>query len=411
MTAEQQSVVIIGAGECGARAAFALRENGHEGRIVLIGSESLHPYERPPLSKAGLADGVEPTHVAPRERFAEHNIELMTGVSVASIDPQSKRITLSDGTDLPYDTALLATGANPRRLPFGPKESKRILTLRTHEDALAIRRHLGEGKHLAIIGGGFIGLELAATARKSGARVTLVEGLPRVLSRGVPTAIAEQIAGRHIAEGVDLRCGVSIASLEETDTEAAIILADGTRISADLIIVGVGAAPNVALAESAGLAIENGIAVNERLQTSVEGIYAAGDCCSFPLAIYGGRRVRLEAWRNAQDQGTLVARNILGHDEPISSVPWFWSDQYDLTLQVAGLADGATSHVTRRLGDNAFIEFHLADDGRLLAASGISEGNAVAKDIRIAEMLIARSAKPDPAQLADPAIKMKSLLS
>jgi 3-phenylpropionate/trans-cinnamate dioxygenase ferredoxin reductase subunit len=254
-------------------------------------------------------------------------------------------------------------------------------------------------------------LELAATARKSGARVTLVEGLPRVLSRGVPTAIAEQIASRHIAEGVDLRCGVSIAALEETDAEAAIILADGTRISADLIIVGVGAAPNVSLAESAGLAIENGIAVNERLQTSAEGIYAAGDCCSFPLAIYGGRRVRLEAWRNAQDQGTLAARNILGHDEPISSVPWFWSDQYDLTLQVAGLAEGATTHVTRRLGDNAFIEFHLADDGRLLAASGISEGNAVAKDIRIAEMLIARSAKPDPVQLADPAIKMKSLLS
>ena len=411
MTTENQSVLIVGAGECGARAAFALRENGHAGRIVLIGTEALHPYERPPLSKAALAADAMPTHVAPRERFEEHGIDLLTGVSATAIDPAAKTADLSSGATISFDVALIATGASPRRLPFIPKDSKRIVTLRTFQDALAIRRSLGEGRHIAIIGGGFIGLELAASARKAGTKVTLVEGLPRVLSRGVPAAIAERIASRHIAEGVDLHCGTSIAGIDEMADKAVIVLADGERISADLVIVGIGAAPNVALAEAARLAIENGIAVNDRLQTSAPGIYAAGDCCSFPLAIYGGRRVRLEAWRNAQDQGTLAARNMLGHDEPISSVPWFWSDQYDLTLQVAGLAEGATTHITRQLSDDAFLQFHLAEDGRLLAASGIATGNAIAKDVRIAEMLIAKSARPDPAALADPGVRMKSLLA
>lgn len=410
MLAENKTALIIGAGECGARAAFALRENGYQGRIVMIGMEALHPYERPPLSKHALADDAMPTHVAPLERFEEHGIELLTSVSVVAVDTQAKKVTLSSGGDIAFDVALMATGATPRQLPFAPKDSRRILTLRTFEDSLQIRQSLGQDKHIAIIGGGFIGLELAASARKAGTRVTLVEGLPRVLSRGVPAAIAERIAARHIAEGVDLRCGVSISGIEETSDAAVILLADGERISADLLIVGIGAAPNVALAEAAGLSIDNGIAVNERLETSAADIYAAGDCCSFPLAIYDGRRVRLEAWRNAHDQGNLAARNMLGLNEEISAVPWFWSDQYDLTLQVAGLAEGAVAHVTRPLSDDAFLQFHLAEDGRLLSASGISTGNAIARDMRIAEMLIGRQARPDPQVLADPSSKMKSLL-
>jgi 3-phenylpropionate/trans-cinnamate dioxygenase ferredoxin reductase subunit len=411
MAREDQTAVIVGAGECGARAAFALREHGHTGAITLIGAEALHPYERPPLSKHALAADAMPTHVASRERFDEHGIKLLTGVSAVALEPQAKTVTLSSGATIPFDVALLATGASPRRLPFAPGDSKQVLTLRTFEDALEIRRSLGAGRHIAIIGGGFIGLELAASARKAGTQVTLVEGLPRVLSRGVPTAIAERIASRHIAEGVDLRCGVSIAGIEEIRDHAAVVLADGEKISADLVIISIGAAPNVALAEAAGLRIENGIAVDDRLLTSAPDIFAAGDCCSFPLTIYGGRRVRLEAWRNAQDQGNLAARNMLGHDEPIAAVPWFWSDQYDLTLQVAGLADAATTHVTRSLSEDAFLQFHLAEDGRLLAASGIATGNAVARDIRISEMLIAKGAHPDPAALADPSYKMKSLLA
>jgi 3-phenylpropionate/trans-cinnamate dioxygenase ferredoxin reductase subunit len=410
MANNEAAIVILGAGECGARAAFALRENGHQGRITLVGAEELHPYERPPLSKAGLAADAMPAHVATRERFAEANIELLTGVSAVALHTPSRQVALSSGRDISFDAALITIGASPRRLPFAPENSRRILTLRTFQDAVGIRNSLCEGKHIAIIGGGFIGLELAASARKAGTKVTLVEGLPRVLSRGVPHAIAERIAARHIAEGVDLRCGVAITGIEETADAAVVLLADGERLSADLLIVGIGAAPNVTLAQAAGLAVDNGIAVNDRLETSAPGIYAAGDCCSFPLAIYGGRRVRLEAWRNAQDQGTLAARNMLGHDEPISAVPWFWSDQYDLTLQVVGLSDGAVTHVRRTLSDDAFLEFHLAEDGRLLAASGIATGNTIAKDIRIAEMLIAKGAAPDPAALADPAQKMKSLL-
>ena len=176
-------------------------------------------------------------------------------------------------------------------------------------------------------------------------------------------------------------------------------------------MIGIGAVPVTGLAEEAGLAIENGISVDRFLRTSDPDIYAAGDCCSFPLEIYGGRRVRLESWRNAQDQGTLAAKNMLGAEEPVSAVPWFWSDQHDLTLQIAGLADGADRHIRRDLGGGAFILFHLAPDGRLLAASGIGPGNAVARDIRLAEMLIAKRARPDPADLASPDVKLKALLA
>ena len=188
-------------------------------------------------------------------------------------------------------------------------------------------------------------------------------------------------------------------------------LSDGTDVIADLAVIGIGAVPVTGLAEAAGLAVENGISVDRFLRTSDPDIYAAGDCCSFPLEIYGGRRVRLESWRNAQDQGTLAAKNMLGAEEPVSAVPWFWSDQHDLTLQIAGLADGADRHIRRDLGDGAFILFHLAPDGRLLAASGIGPGNAVARDIRLAEMLIARQARPDPADLASPGVKLKALLA
>jgi 3-phenylpropionate/trans-cinnamate dioxygenase ferredoxin reductase component len=190
-----------------------------------------------------------------------------------------------------------------------------------------------------------------------------------------------------------------------------VALADGTELAADLLVVGIGAVPVTGLAESAELAIENGIAVDRFLRTSDPDIFAAGDCCSFPLEIYGGRRVRLESWRNAQDQGTLAAKNMLGAEEPVSAVPWFWSDQHNLTLQIAGLAEGADRHIRRDLGNDAFILFHLAPDGRLLAASGIGPGNAVARDIRLAEMLIARHARPDPAALASPDVKLKALLT
>lgn len=406
-------VLIIGAGECGARAALALREQGYDGPVTLIGDEPHLPYERPPLSKDSMVSEAEPLPklVADREHFADRKIECVTGTRAVAIDRTGRSVALADGRALPYDKLLLAAGAAPRRLPLPGAAGHRCAYLRTHDDALRIRAELKPGRHVAILGGGLIGLELAASARKRGARVTVIEALPRILTRGVPQEIARVIDARHRAEDVELACGKAVSGLCENAGGIEIALADGDSIAADFLVIGVGAVPVIDLAQNAGLAIENGIAVDGQLRTSDPDIYAAGDCCSFPLAIYGGRRVRLECWRNAQDQGALAARNMLGAGDNASAVPWFWSDQYDLTLQIAGLPDEGKRMVRRDLSNGAFILFHLADDGRLVAASGIGTGNTVAKDIRLAEMLIARRATPDPAALAQPQVKLKSLLA
>ncbi|ATU95230.1 NAD(P)/FAD-dependent oxidoreductase [Phyllobacterium zundukense] len=404
-------IVIVGAGECGARAAFALREKGFGGEITLIGAEPHLPYERPPLSKEGLACGGAPKYVAGPERYDDAQITVLIGVPVEAIDRRRKAVRLADGRAIDYDRLLLATGARPRALLSVSGNIERIRMLRTHTDALAIRGELAPGRKLAIIGGGFIGLELAATARKLGADVVVIEGLPRILSRGVPEEIAAVVAERHRQEGVKIVCGARIAALEADDDNGRVLFADGACMPADLIVVGIGVIPNTELAEAAGILVENGIAVDETLETSDPDIYAAGDCCSFPLSHYDGRRVRLEAWRNAQDQGTIAAANLMGAAEPVTSVPWFWSDQYELTLQIAGLADGAVATVRRDLGNDAFILFHLASEGRLIAASGIGPGSAVARDIRLAEMLIAAGSRPDPAALASPETKLKKLLA
>jgi 3-phenylpropionate/trans-cinnamate dioxygenase ferredoxin reductase subunit len=222
----------------------------------------------------------------------------------------------------------------------------------------------------------------------------------------VPAEVAKALHERHIAEGVSFHLGVGIARI----TDAAVVLSDDTVVRADLVVVGIGAVPNTELAVAVGLAVDNGIAVDATLATSDPDIFAAGDCCSFPQPLYDDRRVRLESWCSAQEQGTLAARNMLGAAEPVSSVPWFWSDQYDLSLQIAGLAERASADIRRDLKDGGFVLFHLGPDGRLLAASGIGARNTVARDIRLAEMLIARRARPDPAALADPAVNLKRLL-
>ncbi|HEY1382140.1 MAG TPA: FAD-dependent oxidoreductase [Dongiaceae bacterium] len=406
-------MVIVGAGECGGRAALTLRERGYDGPVTLVGAEAHLPYERPPLSKQAMLGEAEPLPklIAERRLFTDRRIECLTGINAVAIDRAGRSVTLADGRSLPYDKLLLATGAVPRRLPLPGADGSRCAYLRTHDDAMRIRRALTAGSHAAILGGGFIGLEIAASARKRGAQVTVMETLPRILTRGVPEEIARVIETRHCVEGVTLLCGRGASSIQEHASGVEITLADGSTVSADLLVIGIGAVPVTDLAQKSGLAVDNGIAVDEHLRTSDPDIYGAGDCCSFPLAIYPGRRVRLECWRNALDQGALAARNMLGAEERTAAVPWFWSDQYDLTLQISGLPDEGKQSFRRNVSESAFILFHLAGDGRLVAASGIGQGNAVAKDIRLAEMLIARRAKPDPAALAQPEFKLKSLLA
>lgn len=392
---DNAGIVIVGAGECGTRAALALREAGYDGPVTLLGAEAHHPYERPPLSKEAIvADTPAPKPISGADRLGSANVDHRSGVSVSGIDRDRREVVLSDGARIAYDRLLLATGARPRALPVPGADGPNVAMLRNLDDAARIRAALGPRRRLAVIGGGFIGLELAASARKLGTEVTVIEALPRLLRRGVPEEIATVIAERHEAEGVRLIFG---AQIEEITPEG-VRLGGGITVPADLVLVGIGAVPDTSLAEAAGLAVENGIVVNDRLGTSDPAIFAAGDCASFEHPGYG-RRIRLESWRSAQEQGALAARNMTGADEAVSAVPWFWSDQYDLTLQIAGLADGATTTVRRPVGDG-FVLFHLAPDGRLLAASGIGPGNSIAKDVRLAEMMIARGVSPDPQALA-----------
>ncbi|QKC93685.1 ferredoxin reductase [Mesorhizobium sp. NZP2298] len=406
-----RGMVIIGAGECGGRTALTLRDLGYDGPVTLVGDEPHLPYERPPLSKDAMAgDAPEIKAIASDAILAEKSIRHIRSVRAVAIDRAAHTVRLSDGSVLPYDKLLLATGSTPRKLQM-PGLGKRCVYLRTFGDALAIRAHLRAGNRIAVIGGGFIGLELAAAARKLGAAVTVVEAQPRILMRGVPAEIAEIIHAAHVAEGVDILCGEGLASIADDGEHVRIALGGGREITADLAIIGIGAVPVTGLAAEAGLAIDNGIAVDAELRSSDPDVFAAGDCCSFPLAVYGGRRVRLEAWRNAQEQGALAAKNMLGAGEAHAAVPWFWSDQYGLTLQISGLADEGRGTVRRDLDDGAFIIFHLAEDGRLVAANGIGPGNAVARDIRLAEVLIGKQARPAPEALGSQAVKLKSLLA
>ena len=405
-------MVIAGAGECGARAAFALREHGYAGPITLVGAEPHTPYERPPLSKeVMIADAaVPPKTIATAERLAESGIAFRPSQGIVALDRGAQVATLSDHTRLPYDRLLIATGAHPRHLARDGHSGRHFLTLRTYDDALRIRSRIAPGRKVVVIGGGVIGLEVAAAAATRGANVTVVEFQNRLLSRNVPAPIAAVITERHEAAGVEIALSVSVERVAEHGEHAHLLLSDGRKLEADVVIVGIGVQPETALAEAAGLDVENGVVVNDRLATSDPNVFAAGDCCFFPHPLFGGRWLRLESWRSAQEQGALAARNMLGADEAISAVPWFWSDQYDLTLQVAGLPDEGVS-VVERSGDGTLVLFHLADDGRLVGAAGVGPGNAVARDIRIAEMLIAKSAHPDAAALARADVKLKSLLA
>jgi 3-phenylpropionate/trans-cinnamate dioxygenase ferredoxin reductase component len=402
----QGGMVIVGAGMAGARAVINLRANGWQGPITLVGEESLLPYDRPPLSKAMIVDDNEPSPVLLLDEgmLASLNATFIRAQRVTGLDRAAHAITLADGRSIAYEKLLIATGAKPRRLTIPGGEL--ALTLRDYPDADELRQRLRANTAVAIIGGGFIGLELAASARKLGCEVSLIEAQPRILMRGVPEAIAEVVHQRHVAAGVNMHVGTGLQSIEANGVR----LQDGRMISAGTIIAGIGAAPETTLAAQAGLVLDNGIACDETLRTSDSDIFAAGDCCSFPHPLFGHKRIRLEAWRNAQDQAAVAAENMLGGTKPYTAVPWFWSDQYELSLQIAGMPADGTEVVRRTLSPEAFLLCHRDINGRLVGVSGIGPGNSIARDVKLIEMMIAKGISPEASALADPAISLKSLL-
>jgi 3-phenylpropionate/trans-cinnamate dioxygenase ferredoxin reductase subunit len=404
-------MVIVGGGECAARCALELHRCGYAGPITIIGEETHLPYERPPLSKdfmTGIA--ALPPAVAAQRSYDDAGVQIVRATGVISIDRSERSVLLTTGHTIEFERLLLATGAVARHLDVPMVGENRPLTLRSLDDASLIQAAIGPGTRMLIVGGGLIGLELAASAEHRGAAVTVVEAARRVMLRGVPAEIAAVASARHRAEGISLLCGETVASVAAGDDATTVTLTSGREIAVDLLVAAVGVDPATTLAEAAGLSIENGIAVDEQLETSDRRIFAAGDCCSFPLAIYGGRRVRLESWRNAVEQGELAARNMLGAGEPVSTIPWFWSEQHDLVLQVAGLCEAGTEVVRRDLAHDAFVLFHLDARGRLVAASGIGPATAVAKQVSLAERLIHQRAHPGASELASSEFNLKNLL-
>jgi NADPH-dependent 2,4-dienoyl-CoA reductase/sulfur reductase-like enzyme len=347
---------------------------------------------------------VEKTYLRPRDYYAGVGIDLRLGSGVAIIDRQEQRLTLADGSKVPYDSLLLTTGARARRLTLAGSDRPQVLYLRDIEDALRLRERLTPGMRLAVIGAGFIGLEVAATARKRGAQVTVIELAPHVLARVCPPEIGEYVAALHRRNGVELKTGVAVMAIETDGAALALRLSGGDTVLADIVTIGIGAQPNTELAAAAGLTVDDGIVVDEFGRSSDPAIFAAGDVTRHlnPLI---GRAIRLEAWQNAQNQGIAVAKIMAGAGEPFSEVPWFWTDQYDMNLQMAGAPDHWDELVWRGApGDPGFTIFHLAQ-GKPVAATTVNN----ARDMRFARMLIARGTAVDAAALADKSVKLQDL--
>jgi 3-phenylpropionate/trans-cinnamate dioxygenase ferredoxin reductase subunit len=398
-------VLIIGAGHAGGTAAALLRQYGHEGPIVLAGEEPAAPYQRPPLSKAwlkGEAD-LEALLLRPESFYEEHGIELRTGVTATAIDPARRTVSFADGTVEPWDALILATGSRARRLAIPGADRPDLMELRTLADAERLKAALGPGRRLAIVGGGYVGLEAAASARALGAEAVVVERMDRVLARVASETLSAFFTARHRSEGVEVLTGAEITAFED----AGVRLADGRLIEADAVLVGVGALACDELARTAGLECGNGVVVDEHARTSDSAIWAIGDATFRPIPIHGGRRHRLESVPNALEQAKQAASAIVGRAPPTPEVPWFWSDQYEFKLQIAGLPDGADRRIVRGdpgvIGEGAsFAVFHLEGD-RILCVEAV---NAPA-EFMAGRMMIGKATGVDPVKLADPSVSMK----
>lgn len=400
--------VIIGAGQAGAQGAQSLRAAGYRGRIVLLGEELAAPYQRPPLSKAYLQGTIATDRLAlkPDAFYTQNDIDLRLGRRAVSIDRATARVETESGETIPYDRLLIATGAPPRKLNCPGTELSGVHYLRTIADCEGLRPVLATARRIVIVGAGYIGLEVAASARKAGREVTVLEAQSRVLQRVAGTDISAFFDTLHRAHGVDLRLNAMLSGFEGRGKIERAVLTSGERIDCDAVLIGVGAAPAIALAVEAGLAIDNGVATDEHAQTSDPAIFAAGDCASHPSRLYG-RRIRLESVPNAIEQAKVAGANMAGGDLVYDAVPWFWSDQYDVKLQTAGVAEGADAVITR--GDPAVARFSVwsLQKGRVLAVDAVNDPASFLASKKI----IAAKTPVDAKSLADPATDLKSLAS
>ncbi|WP_101675127.1 NAD(P)/FAD-dependent oxidoreductase [Alloalcanivorax mobilis] len=401
-------VVIVGAGQAGAEVATALRQKGYSGSITMIGEERYPPYRRPPLSKAFLAGEatLESLHLKPEAVYQRHGIRCRLGVRVMAIDTIARRLRLSDGSTLRYNNLVLATGGRPRPLPVPGADSDCVHYVRTVDDVLRLREHFCAGARLVLIGGGYIGLETAAVAIKADLKVTVVEAMDRVLARVAAPALSEFYESVHREHGVEILTGAAVKCLETEESGTWVRLTDGRERQADLVIVGVGLIPETRLAEEAGITVlPEGVVVDSGCRTSVPDVYAVGDCTYHENDFYG-RHMRVESVPNATEQARALAATLC--DEPIryAAVPWFWSDQYGLKLQMVGLSEGYDELVIRgERASRSFIAFYLRE-GVLISADAVNRP----QDFMIARRLVAARAQPAPDDLAREDRPLKALV-
>ncbi len=398
-------IVIVGAGQAGASLAAKLRALGYAGRLTLVGEEPQPPYQRPPLSKAYLLGEMELERLYLRAPsfWEEQGVTLRLSTRVEAVDTAARTLRLENGETLSWDELALTTGSRPRRLPAAiGGDLANVFTVRTLADVDRMAPAFRKRARALIVGGGYIGLEAAAVAAKLGLAVTLIEAAPRILQRVASPETAEFFRHLHQAHGVRLLEGTGLSRLTGEGRVSGAVLADGTELAADLVIVGIGILPNTELAEAAGIALDNGIGTDAMGRTSAPHVWAAGDCASFP---HGEGRIRLESVGNAIDQAEAVAANMLGADAPYQAKPWFWSDQYDVKLQIAGLNTGYDRTVTRP-GEGGALSVWYYRGATLLALDAMNDARAY----MIGKRLIEAGRSPDPALIADPATDLKALL-
>ncbi|MPZ35021.1 MAG: pyridine nucleotide-disulfide oxidoreductase [Rhodospirillales bacterium] len=399
-----ESLVVIGAGHAAGQLVACLAQDGFAGAITLVGDEPHPPYQRPPLSKKFLAGEMDADrlYLKPAAFYDKYGAKLLLGRRVTRIDRQARTAVLEDGSQLEYSALVIATGSRPRRLALPGAELDGVFYLRGIDDVMTIRGRFAAGKSLVVVGGGYIGLELAAVAVRQGLRVSVLEQAPRLMARGVGAIVSRFYERLHREEGVVLHTGAAVLGFEGRNAVEHVVCGND-RVVADIVVIGAGAVPNVELAQEAGLTVENGIVVNERCLTGDPAIYAIGDCTNQFHPLFD-RRLRFESVHNALEQARMVAAAICGRALPAIQVPWFWSDQYDVKLQMAGLPDKHTESVVRGNPDHGrcFSVFYLAD-GALIAVEAVNR----AADFMMSKVLIAERAHVDRAKLADERVAVK----